>query len=331
MPFWKLKDKSAPADPTLPTYQTLVDKQPKMGHRFAKLRRDEKPVPPCHISQLPKSEQRERIQARSLWTPPPYSSTPEKPSSVGAAYTGAADSPYAFLGEFDTIFLVDDSSSMLGQRWREAEEAIAAIAPICTMYDRDGIDIYFLNHRRQSAADTAGGYANVTTAAGVQEIFSSIQPRGATPFGKRLLEILRPYLRRVEQMAAATDFNGVLADPSLFVKPLNIIAITDGAFTDDAESVIVSTAKTLDSPRCRAVPWQVGIQFFQIGTDEVAAQYLQELDDELGKRARDEDLRDIVDTVPWRGQLGQTLNAPGIMKCVLGAVHKKYDRRDGFN
>lgn len=48
------------------------------------------------------------------------------------------DSLYAFLREFDTIFVVDDSSSMLGQRWREAE---AAMAPICTQYDQDGIDI----------------------------------------------------------------------------------------------------------------------------------------------------------------------------------------------
>lgn len=232
------------------------------------------------------------------------------------------------MGDFDTILVVDDSSSMLGSRWRDAEKALAAIAPICASYDRDGIDMYFLNHRRSSTDSAAGAYTNITTASGVKEIFESVQPRGATPFGKRLGQILRPYLRRVERMAAATNFDGVLTDPTLFVKPLNIIAITDGAFTDDAESELVYTAKMLD--KYGTVPWQVGIQFFQIGTDEAAAQYLQELDDDLGKRARDGDLRDIVDTVPWKGHRGQTLNSEGIMKCVLGAVHKKYDRRDAF-
>lgn len=129
-------------------------------------------------------------------------------------------------------------------------------------------------------------------------------------------------------MAAATDEDGNLTNPALFVKPLNVIAITDGAFTDDAESVIVDVARRLDGPKCgNAVPWQVGIQFFQIGDDELARRYLEELDDELGTKVRDGNLRDIVDTVPWKGRSGRTLTADGILKCVLGAVHKKYDNR----
>lgn len=259
------------------------------------------------------------------WSPPPYSVQPPATSTVTANRDSDGDSPYAFLREFDTIFVVDDSSSMFGQRWREAEEAIAAIAPICTQYDEDGIDIYFLNHRRASTSSTTGAYTNITTAADVQEIFNSVHPRGATPFGNRLRRILNPYLRRVEKMAAATNADGDLTDPSRFVKPLNIIAITDGAFTDDAESVIVGAARRLD--KCKAVSWQVGIQFFQIGNDEAARQHLQELDDDLGKKTRHENLRDIVDTVPWKGETGHTLTADGILKCVLGAVHKKYDNR----
>ncbi|OJJ45671.1 hypothetical protein ASPZODRAFT_68973 [Penicilliopsis zonata CBS 506.65] len=276
---------------------------------------------------------------QNLWSPPPY--TPQdavRPSPNGISNSnsvgddrGGGDSPYAFLAEFDTVFLVDDSSSMLGQRWKEAEAAIATIAPICTQYDSDGIDIFFLNHRRAiTATNPTGAYMNVTTSADVQEIFYSVQPRGATPVGNRLLQILKPYLRRVEAMTAASDADGNLSDPSLFVKPLNIIVITDGVFTDDAESVIVDTARRLDGPLCRAVPWQVGIQFFQIGDDNAAREHLQELDDELGQKTRNGGLRDIVDTVPWRGERGQTLSAEGILKCVLGAVHKKYDKREAF-
>ncbi|KAI9042168.1 uncharacterized protein KD926_006087 [Aspergillus affinis] len=259
-------------------------------------------------------------QTPNLWAPPPYEShaTPE-PSGTTAAASRPDDSAYSFLGEFDTIFVVDDSSSMRGRRWKEAEDAIAAIAPICTRYDQDGIDVYFLNHRREATRATGGAYSNITTADDVREIFNCVEPWGPTPFGKRLHDILGPYLRRVESMEGGYG----PVDP---VKPLNIIAITDGAFTDDAESILVDVAKRLDY--CRAVPWQVGVQFFQIGNDAAARAYLQELDDELGKRAQQDHLRDIVDTVPWKGKSGQTLSAGGILKCVLGAVNRKYDKSD---
>jgi hypothetical protein len=220
---------------------------------------------------------------------------------------------------------------MRGRRWKEAEEAIAAIAPICTQYDPDGIDIYFLNHRnRDNVRSTLGAYNNITTAYEVQRIFNSVHPAGATPYGRRLHQILEPYMTRVEAMAAATDGDGNLTAPWMAVRPLNIIAITDGEFTDDAESIIVRTAKRLDSDRCKAVPWQVGIQFFQVGNDQAAREYLEELDDELANKVRDDNLRDIVDTVPWRQENGQSLNGNGILKVVLGAVHKKYDKRKAY-
>lgn len=265
---------------------------------------------------------------KTMWDPPAYDSQDYKIPPTSESPSVDSDSRYAFLKDFDTVFLVDDSSSMSGPRWREAEEAIAAIAPICTQYDHDGIDIYFLNHRRTATSATGGSYTNITTAADVQDIFNNVRPRGSTPVGRRLLEILTPYMRRVERMQAAQNADGTTLPPSeLYVKPMNIITITDGEFTDDAESVIVQVAKALDSPGVRALPWQVGIQFFQIGDDEGVRRYLQELDDDLGKWCRDERLRDIVDTVPWRGKTGQSLDAEGILKCVLGAVNKKLDRR----
>ncbi|KAL4893765.1 hypothetical protein BDV59DRAFT_201531 [Aspergillus ambiguus] len=269
----------------------------------------------------------------NLWSPPPYSASTPQPHQSASSI--ASDSPYAFLREFDTIFVVDDSSSMAGHRWQEAEDAIAAIAPLCTSFDQDGIDIYFLNHRNRATRSTTGAYRNVTTAADVREIFQSVQPRGPTPFGRRLHEILGPYMRRLERIEAnAADGYGnqhpACDNPGASVKPLNIIAITDGEFTDDAQSVIVDVAKRLDGPLVRAMPWQVGVQFFQVGDDEAARVYLQALDDDLGVLSRQENLRDIVDTVPWRGHAGQTLNADGILKCVLGAVNRKYDKRDAF-
>ena len=117
------------------------------------------------------------------------------------------------------------------------------------------------------------------------------------------------------------------AEPVKSVKPINIITITDGVFTDDAESIIIKTAQMLDGPSCRAIPWQVGIQFFQIGNDEMARQYLEELDEDLGHRCNNLHMRDIVDTVSWRNRAGKRLEGDGILKTVLGAVHKRLDRK----
>lgn len=106
-----------------------------------------------------------------------------------------------------------------------------------------------------------------------------------------------------------------------------MIVITDGVFTDDAESVVVQIARALDQVEPAALPWQVGVQFFQIGKDDRVQRYLQELDDDLRKRCHDEQLRDIVDTVPRRKRDGEVLDAEGILKCVFGAVNKKLDRK----
>lgn len=112
-------------------------------------------------------------------------------------------------------------------------------------------------------------------------------------------------------------------DPNTVVKPLNIIVITDGVPSDDVEAVVVSTAGKLD--QYQAEPWQVGIQFFQVGNEPEAAEDLRELDDAMTER---KGVRDIVDTVPWRDGNKEGLNATGILKVVLGSVHRKYDRRD---
>lgn len=108
------------------------------------------------------------------------------------------------------------------------------------------------------------------------------------------------------------------------VKPLNIIVVTDGVASDDVESIIISAAKKLDA--LGAEPWQVGIQFFQVGREPEAAEDLRDLDDALSK---EHNIRDMVDTVPWSGDDGQVLTADGLLKVVLGSVMRKLDRRRG--
>jgi len=198
---------------------------------------------------------------------------------------------------------------MAGRSWRETSAALSSIAKICTTHDKDGIDIYFLN-----AKDNAS-YKNIKDAAQVNQVFESVKPGGGTPTGTKLNKILKPYLAECESKGIGNVDN---------VKPLNIIVITDGVATDDPESVILQAATKLD--KLEAPPWQIGIQFFQVGEERGAAEALQELDDCI-KDMVVGGCRDIVDTVPWKGSNSTGLNADGILKVVLGSVNKRLDRK----
>ncbi|KAF1980019.1 hypothetical protein BU23DRAFT_562449 [Bimuria novae-zelandiae CBS 107.79] len=236
---------------------------------------------------------------------PPPAYTPGLPNSAPIVYqsrivTTTDDDRYAFLSNFDTIFLIDDSGSMAGSYWKEVGEALRVIAPICADHDEDGVDVWFLNEKKV--------WKHNRTAQAIQEIFTIVKPEGQTFTGQRLYEILTPYLADYKKNPSGT-------------KPVNIIVITDGEAHDDVAGTIMDVAKKLD--RWEAPPWQVGIQFFQIGPDERARLMLKSLDDDISSN---NDIRDIVDTVPFKDGKGQGLTSDGIMKAVLGSVNRRLDR-----
>ncbi|EPE03802.1 von willebrand factor [Ophiostoma piceae UAMH 11346] len=267
----------------------------------------------------------------------------------------SAEDPFAFLATFDTVFVIDDSGSMAGRPWREVHAVLTAIVPICTERDADGVDIYFLNHRctpqqqqlllgqthqqgqpRVPPGKSAGGFHNVRTNDAVGRIFNAVKPSQSTPTGMRLGSILKPYLRFYEAKRKELEERGEFGDPDPEeVKPMNIIVITDGVPTDDLEDVLVDAAKKLDS--MDAPPYQVGVQFFQVGTEPDAAAYLKHLDDTLGQNEPNP-IRDMVDTVTWDSSAnvgsGSNANRPqplilqadAILKTVLGAVVKRLDK-----
>ncbi|XDG03068.1 hypothetical protein ABKA04_002683 [Annulohypoxylon sp. FPYF3050] len=263
--------------------------------------------------------------------PPPYSpSAADGPITVtelpaSTPLEANLDNQYAFLKEFNTIFLIDDSLSMKAERrWEETQKAISAILPICMEHDEDGIDVYFLNHRTSDRGDAlrgavGSGYRGVRDARVVQNMFKYIKPSLATPTGLRLDHILRAYLKNYEALVRRTGGDVYC------VRPINIIVITDGQPTDEPGEIIAQAARRLDA--IRAPPHQIGIQFFQVGRDPTATQALRELDDELCRR---ESIRDMVDTATFNGanKADQpTLTADGILKVVLGAVKRKLDRK----
>lgn len=238
---------------------------------------------------------------------------------------------------------------MAGRSWKEVSFALKSITPICVTHDPDGIDIYFLNQPDQER------FKRIKSVEEVERIFEEVRPMGGTRTGSRLMDILGGYFRAIEEqqrrrrMAANTTNNTFTTPwtsgagarnrpkkPSFeatpaggqddeFPRPLNIIVITDGVPSDDPESVIIHAARKLDA--LDAPPWQVGIQFFQVGEEQGAADALRELDDGLVERGGG--VRDMVDTVPWSGGSGKGLSAERILKVVLGGVNRRLDRKDG--
>nr|ODO02647.1 hypothetical protein L204_01386 [Cryptococcus depauperatus CBS 7855] len=244
-------------------------------------------------------------------TPPPTYAPPASPVPfVRAAYVAPQDDedPLEMLRDFDTVFLVDDSTSMKGSRWLQACKSIMGVAEIASRYDEDGIDIYFLNHKK--VGEGLQGKRQV------EALFKDVQPRGITPTGMRMDFILKNYMTKLEQSLSS----GKLDEQ---VKPMNLIIVTDGAPTDDPESVIISCAKraSLDLDKGEYPLSQVGIQFLQVGNDPLASKALTELDDCLSST---HGIRDIVDTVPYDGK---DMSTDTIIKTLLGGINRRLDKR----
>lgn len=216
-----------------------------------------------------------------------------------------SEDPYSFLSTFDTIFIIDDSASMAGPSWSQTCAALQTFTSIAARHDTNGIDIHFLNHPTHDLY-------NITTPAPIPALFASITPRGVTPTGKCLDEILRDYLE---------EYEAYKRDPETMppVKPLNIVVLTDGEPTDDPESVIVDAARRLD--RLNAPLHQVGIQFLQVGDEPGAEEALRDLDDALvGVHG----IRDMVDTTKFQGEVEGEV----VLKALLGGVNRRWDRKN---
>lgn len=266
------------------------------------------------------------VQVSSPYPPTPIYQTPQLTTTPVPTPNGELpDDQYAFLREFNTIFLIDDSLSMkVERRWAETQAAVAAIVPICVERDEDGVDVYFLNHKTPDRGDASRGaagtgYRSLRDAKLVTDLFTVVRPSQATPTGIRLDHILRAYLSHYESRVRSTGGD------VYSVRPINLIVITDGQPTDEPAETIAAAARRLDA--IGAPPHQVGIQFFQVGRDAAATRALRDLDDDLCRR---ESIRDMVDTATFNAAGpadAPSLTADGILKVVLGAVKRKLDRK----
>jgi len=161
----------------------------------------------------------------------------------------------------DYILIIDKSGSMAGSSWREAEKAVAALAPNITQCDPDGITLYFF-----SAKGSFPKYSNVKDARTVMDAFKKQSPSGSTCLDGVLRVAFDEHFRKGGQTT--------------------LLVITDGEPDDRraVEKVIRDAANRIQRDD------DLSVSFIQIGHDRSATQFLQHLDDDL-KGAR----FDIVD------------------------------------
>ena len=210
------------------------------------------------------------------------------------------------LEMFDTVFIVDDTGSMIQKvdqrdeygrdRWDVTKEALSYIAEEAAKHDTNGIDLRFLKAIEHNADKVATGDA-------VMKILDQIDLMdgshgGGTFFHDHLEAAIDPYLWEYE------DYIEKLKDvrtkrrqgarnllPPTSPKALNLMVITDGEARDhpEVEHYIVHVATKLDN--MSAPISYIGIQFVQIGDDPQAADWLRKLDNDL--KNQDPPIRDV--------------------------------------
>ncbi|KAG8778657.1 hypothetical protein FRC12_024873 [Ceratobasidium sp. 428] len=239
---------------------------------------------------------------------PGNSNKPDKPETgeVNPGYPETCDEARPdcldqYLRKYDSVFLVDDSGSMAGQRWTEACKSLEFIADEALQYDADGIGLLFLNS--SLSAENLKGQDEM------QKILNNVSASGGTPTGARLDAMLGKYIGKLDSTVNTPAYGAI--------KPLDLIVITDGEPTDEPQPVLEKWAAHLDAKKHHANI--VGIQFVQIGDVATATEALIKLT--KGK------VRNMVDTVPYNGSFTPEKLARVLLGAVMPSIRAKQNAR----
>ena len=220
--------------------------------------------------------EREKARSRPTIMPPP------PPAPVNSDGDSVEDR-FSILEGYDTVFLIDDSPSMRGEKWELVQKILDYSIVVAARYDPDGIDIHFMNNVRANQN-------NIKDLEYATTLHHGIELRGSTPTLDRLSCHLGDYYQRFKDAKFSTDF-----------KCYNLIVVTDGepnpededdsdvSDQDDARKHkaafrlirkrIVKIAKKLDEAEAERA--QVGIQFCQVGNEADGTEFFQYLDDRI--------------------------------------------------
>ncbi|KIM60012.1 hypothetical protein SCLCIDRAFT_975800 [Scleroderma citrinum Foug A] len=214
------------------------------------------------------------------------------------------ESAAKIMSESMTVFLVDEAlSAAEGNLFLQAREAIAGIVEICANQGFRGVDVHLL-HQDVFAE-------NILSVDDLTEIFAEVQLDGTdAPTGARLAQLIERYLPLIESKESTHP-------------PINIIVMSGSVPTDPDTLVecIVDAAQRLDMSGVR--PDMFGIQFAQMGAEEVTNQVLCILGDNFGAR---NNVREIVTTISFDPAQG-TFDSSFMIKILLGGIRKLFETK----
>ena len=184
------------------------------------------------------------------------------------------ESDYAVLKKYRTLFLVDDSESMMehgpesGTRWETAKSVVEKIASLLFEKNSNGIEMRFFNFAPEK--DQRAKLKNLKSVKEVARQFTKLRPEGPSRTADEIDTVLSQFIHEFEEDRET--------------KGLNLIVVTDGEPSEgqDVEGTIVKYAKKLEKLSVPA--HKVGIQFVQIGKDPKTTAFLRRLDDDLQRK-----------------------------------------------
>ncbi|KAI0836414.1 hypothetical protein F5Y06DRAFT_108816 [Hypoxylon sp. FL0890] len=223
--------------------------------------------------------------------PPPPVPEPPRVDQVGyevltSEHISTDEDPYAFLGHFHTIFLIDDSVSM-SKYWGEAEKLFQELAPFFSPHYPNGLKMHFVNH----GAYLLMNWRSHNRGNNASDIFQSAKPNSRCRLGRRLKYLLKGYIKEYVRCLKGGRTQG-----SIPIWPVNVVVVTAGEIDDDIVQPLMWTSIALDL--LRAPLYQVGVQFFHVKNQKVGAL------NGLSEMASKFNFRKIVSTA-WLGPPGE--------------------------
>ncbi|SCV72931.1 BQ2448_6856 [Microbotryum intermedium] len=227
------------------------------------------------------------------------------------------------LALFDVILYADDSGSMSfednGSRIDDLKMIVSKVASAASLFDQDGIQVRFMNSRVEGN--------NINSEAAALQLVNQVKFSGLTPLGTAMQQkILEPLVLQPARQGRLQ-------------KPVLIITITDGQpggearkdclFRDTIVRVIKAANQELRSTRYGSD--SISFQFAQVGEDQAARQFLEELDvnPEIGG---------LIDTTSnYENEADNMMKANPpleltpqlwIVKMLLGGIDSSYDTKD---